>query len=85
MTCSILVLVLSVTTSFKVKVKVTLRLTASQSVSLGVEPRLDIYYSLKVTVLFFWGALSDERTGLSYVYAAGPRQRSYSWVRVPWD
>jgi hypothetical protein len=53
----------------QVKVKVTLRLTVSQSVSLGVP---DIYYSLTVTVLFLWGALSDERTGLSFVYAAGP-------------
>jgi hypothetical protein len=34
--------------------------------------------------LFLWGALSDERTGLSFVYAAGPRQRSLSRVRVPW-
>jgi hypothetical protein len=33
---------------------------------------------------FLWGALSDERTGLSFVYAAGPCQRSLSWVRVPW-
>jgi hypothetical protein len=32
----------------------------------------------------FWGTLSDERTGLSFVYAAGPRQRSLSQVRVPW-
>jgi hypothetical protein len=36
--------------------------------------RPDIYYSLTVTVLFLWGALSDERTGLSFVYAAAPRQ-----------
>jgi hypothetical protein len=35
--------------------------------------------------LFSWGALPDERTGLSFVYAAGPRQRSHSRVRVPWD
>jgi hypothetical protein len=35
--------------------------------------------------LFLWGALSDERTGLSFVYAAGPRQRSLSLVRVPRD
>jgi hypothetical protein len=56
----------------QVKVKVTLRLTVSQSVSLFVEPHL-------------WGALSDERTGLSFIYAAGPRQRSLSRVRVPWD
>jgi hypothetical protein len=31
------------------------------------------------------GALSDERTGLSFVHAAGPCQRSISRVRVPWD
>jgi hypothetical protein len=37
----------------------------------------NIYYSLTVTVLFLWGACSDERTGLSFVYAAGP-QRSLS-------
>jgi hypothetical protein len=45
----------------------------------------DIYYCLSVTVLFLWGTLSDERTGPSFVYAAGPCQRSHSWVRVPWD
>jgi hypothetical protein len=27
----------------------------------------------------------DERMGLSFVYAAGPRQHSLSWVCVPWD
>jgi hypothetical protein len=43
----------------------------------------DIYYSLTVTVLFLWGALYDKRTGLSFVYAAGSRQHSLSWVRVP--
>jgi hypothetical protein len=36
-------------------------------------------------VLLLWGVLSDERTGLSFVYAAGPCQRSLSRVRVPWD
>jgi hypothetical protein len=45
----------------------------------------DIYYSLTVTVLFLWGALSDETTGLSFVYAAGPRQPSVFRVGVPWD
>jgi hypothetical protein len=29
--------------------------------------------------------LSDERTGLSFIYAAGTRQRSLSWVPVPLD
>jgi hypothetical protein len=32
-----------------------------------------------------WGALSDERTGLSFTIAAGPHQRSHSRVRVLWD
>jgi hypothetical protein len=32
-----------------------------------------------------WGALSDERTGLCFVHAAGPCQCSLSRVRVPWD
>jgi hypothetical protein len=35
-------------------------------------------------VLFLWGALSDKRTGLSFVHAAGPRQRSLSRAQVPW-
>jgi hypothetical protein len=35
--------------------------------------------------LVFLERLSDEKTGLSFVYAAGPRQRSRSRVRVPWD
>jgi hypothetical protein len=45
----------------------------------------DIYYCLTVTVLFLWGALSDERAGLTFVYAADSSQRSLSRVRVPWD
>jgi hypothetical protein len=39
-------------------------------------------YSLTVMALFSWGALSDKRTGLSFVYAAGPCQRSLSRVQV---
>jgi hypothetical protein len=30
-------------------------------------------------------SLSDERTGLSLIIAAGLRQRSHSRIRVPWD
>jgi hypothetical protein len=48
----------------------------------GLRP--DFYYCQAVTGLLMWGALSDERTGLSFTSAAGPRQRSYSRVRVPW-
>jgi hypothetical protein len=32
-----------------------------------------------------WSAPSDDRTGLSFTIVAGPRQRSLSRVRVPWD
>jgi hypothetical protein len=54
------------------KVKVTLRLTVGQSVCLGVEPQLELMTRrvssyMKVTVLSIWGALSDERSGLSFV------------------
>jgi hypothetical protein len=73
----------------KIKVKVTLRLTVSQSVSFSVEPHLGL-----MTIYLLWfdrygplcrGALSDERTGLSFLYAGGPCQRSLSRVRVPLD
>jgi hypothetical protein len=30
-----------------------------------------------------WCALSDEKTSLPLTIAAGPRQRSHSWMRVP--
>jgi hypothetical protein len=32
-----------------------------------------------------WGALSDERTGLSITVVCSPRQRSHSCVRAPWN
>jgi hypothetical protein len=40
----------------------------------GLRP--DIYYFLTITVLLLSSALSDEMTGLSFVHATGPRQRS---------
>jgi hypothetical protein len=52
------------------------------SVSLGVE---DFYYCQTIAGLLMWGELSDERTGLYSVYAAGPREPSLSRVRVPRD
>jgi hypothetical protein len=42
------------------------------------------YYRQAVAGLLLWGAISDERKGLSFTIA-GPRQRSHSSVRVPWD
>jgi hypothetical protein len=49
----------------------------------GLRP--DFYYCQTVAGLLRWGALSDERTGLSFAVAPGPRQRGHSRVRVPWD
>jgi hypothetical protein len=59
--------------------------TDGQSVSKSWYRAQDIYFCLTVTFLFPWGALSDERTGLSLVSAAGPCQRSLFRVLVPWD
>jgi hypothetical protein len=44
----------------------------------GLRP--DFYYGKTVVGVFMWGALSDERTGLSFTVAAGSRQHSYSRV-----
>jgi hypothetical protein len=49
----------------------------------GLRP--DFYYCQTVAGLLMWGAFSDERTGLPFTIAAGPRQRSHSSVRVPRD
>jgi hypothetical protein len=42
-------------------------------------------YCQTVAGLLMWGALSDERTGLSFTTAAGPHQRSHSQVLNPRD
>jgi hypothetical protein len=47
----------------------------------GLQPDLD--YCLTFAGLLIWDALSDDRTGLPFAIATGPRQRSHSWVRVP--
>jgi hypothetical protein len=47
----------------------------------GLRP--DLYYCLTVAGLLILGALSDERTGLSFTIAAGRRQRSHFRARVP--
>jgi hypothetical protein len=49
----------------------------------GLRP--DFYYCQSVAGLSMWGDVSDERTGLSFTIAAGPRQRSHSRIRVLWD
>jgi hypothetical protein len=65
--------------------------TYGQSVSLswckapvwGLRP--DFYFYQRVAGLLMWGALSDEKTGLSFTISAGSRQHSHSRVRVSRD
>jgi hypothetical protein len=47
-------------------------------------PRPHLYYCQTVArELLMCGAFSDERTGVSFTTAVGPRQRSHSRTRVP--
>jgi hypothetical protein len=66
-----------------------LRQTVSRPVCLGVKCLSGAYDQFFITVrqmrVCWCGALSDERTGLPFTIAAGPRQRSHSWVRVQRD
>jgi hypothetical protein len=77
--------------SVRVRVRVTLRLAVyRQSVRLGAKPletHDQIFFSTKYLRLYsLRNILSDERMGLSFTTAVGPRQRSnHSQVRVPWD
>jgi hypothetical protein len=68
---------------------VILRPTVSRSVCFGVKPPSGAYDQNRITVRQLWvcwcgGALSDERTGLWFTIAAGPRQSSHFRALVPW-
>jgi hypothetical protein len=69
------------------RVKVKNNFSQSASLSWNKPPiwglRPDLYYCLTLAGLLIWSALSDERSGLSFTIAAGPRQRSHFRVRVP--
>jgi hypothetical protein len=67
-----------------------IRPTVSRPVCLAIKHPSGAYdqifnYCQTDADLLMWGALCDKRTGLSFTIAAGPRQRSYSRVRVPLD
>jgi hypothetical protein len=67
-----------------------MRLTVSQSVSLGVESHLGLmtrYLLLfdSYGLVYVGRPLWREAESVFCIYAAGPRQRSLSRVRVPWD
>jgi hypothetical protein len=66
-----------------------LRPTVSRPVCFGVKhssgAQDQTFDTLTVADLLMWGALSDEKTGMSYTFDAGSRQCSYSRVRVPRD
>jgi hypothetical protein len=49
----------------------------------GLPP--EFYYCQTVAALLICGALSKERTGLSFTIVSGSRQRSSFRVWVPWD
>jgi hypothetical protein len=59
--------------------------TVSRTVCFGVNHTSGAYYQIFITVkivagLLMWSALSEERMGLPFTIAAGPRQHSHSWV-----
>jgi hypothetical protein len=61
-----------------------LRPTVSRPVCLRIKHPSGAYDQMSDS-LVMWGALSDEKTGLSFTTAAGPRQRCHFQVWVPWD
>jgi hypothetical protein len=63
------------------------RRSVGQSVlvsSMHLGPKARFYYCQTVAGLLMWGALSDERKGLSFTIASDPRQRSLFVYDARW-
>jgi hypothetical protein len=63
--------------------------TVSRPVCLGIKHLSGAHDQIFITVRELWvcfkGRSLSREDGLSFTIAAGPRQRSHSRVRVPWD
>jgi hypothetical protein len=72
-----------------IKVEVMLWPMVSRPVCLGVKPHLcprpDICYCQTGLGLLMWSTVSDERSDMSFLISAGPRQHSHSQIWVLWD
>jgi hypothetical protein len=79
---------LQLSESSRVESSLMLRPTVSRPVCLGTKHPSGVYDQIFITVgqlrICWCGALSLTRGRLSFTIAAGPGQRSYSRVRVPW-
>jgi hypothetical protein len=70
-------------TKLSLSLSLILRPTVSRPVYLGIKHPFGAYDQILITVRQL--RVCWEGTGLSFANATGPRQRSHSRVRVPWD
>jgi hypothetical protein len=80
---------LSIRSQLSLRLSLMLRPTVSRPVYRGIKHPSGAYDQIFITVrqlrVCWCGALFLARGRVSFTIAAGPRQRSHSRVRVPWD